>query len=398
MNDHISNKFCLLFRILSFNKLEWQQAMDNNHQQGKTQISTKVVSLLEDIRAANAGASASCAQIVYDIFESILYHLAELLDLFHNYNYVVVEIFQVLCSVVQNLTFLQQHKVYEICMASIRNYVKHNGMNSFCFFYEKKIISLKQTYIFSVRVTADPNAEEENLEDLLLLLNLLNCLLSKNYFDVDSDDEEEQALNKEQATEVCIFGFQYIMPLITLDLLKYPTLCCKYYQTITFFVETKAHKVCKLQPELLNSMLRSVELGLRSFGLEVQSICLDFLQIMAYTVRSDQNQQSFIYNALMPFLRMVFEMIINQEIGTDNKNECASALFALIFCYSDHYMAIVQNLLQSLPNPENAERLSKEFITLTDNLDLMSNIDRITQNQFIDRYEKFVVNISFMHN
>lgn len=91
-----------------------------------------VVALLENIRAANNGASASCAQTVYDIFQPILYHLSELLDLFHNYNYVVVEIFQVLCSVVQNLMFLQSHKVYEICMACIRNYVKHNSKCSMC--------------------------------------------------------------------------------------------------------------------------------------------------------------------------------------------------------------------------------------------------------------------------
>lgn len=101
--------------------------MDNNHQMGKTQISMNVVTLLEHIRAANNGASATCSQTVYEIFEPILYHLAELLDLFHNYNYVVVEIFQVLCSVVQNLSFLQSHKVYQICMACIRNYVKHNS-------------------------------------------------------------------------------------------------------------------------------------------------------------------------------------------------------------------------------------------------------------------------------
>lgn len=234
----------------------------------------------------------------------------------------------------------------------------------------------------------------------MLLLNLLNALLSKNYFDVENDDDEEQALsNKEQATEVCILGLQYIMPLITLDMLKHPTLCCKYYKTITFFVETKSQKVCTLQPELLGSMLRSIELGLRSFGLEVQSISFEFLHIIADTVRFDQNSpQSYLYSSLMPFLRMLIEMIVNQEVGTDNKTECANALFALIFCYHDHYAAIIQNYLQSLPNVGNAERLSKELGRLTVNLDLTRSIDRIAQSQFVDRYEKFIVNISFMYN
>lgn len=242
-------------------------------------------------------------------------------------------------------------------------------------------------------------AEDESMEDLMLLLNLLNALLSKNYFDVENDDEEEQALNKVQATEVCVFALQYIIPMITLDMLRHPNLCCKYYKTITFFIETKSQKVCSLQPELLNSMLQSIELGLRSFGLEVQSICFEFLHIIADIVRFDQNSpQSYLYSSLMPFLRMVLEMIINQEVGADNKIECANALFALIFCYHDHYGAIVQSILQSVPDVGNAERLSKELATLTSNLDLTRGIDRIIQNQFADRYEKFIVNISFMYN
>lgn len=79
------------------------------------------------MRAAHSGATASSAQTVYAIFEPILCHLPQLLDLFHNYNYVVVEIFQVLVSIVDNLTFLRSHKMYDICMGCIQSYVKHNG-------------------------------------------------------------------------------------------------------------------------------------------------------------------------------------------------------------------------------------------------------------------------------
>lgn len=100
--------------------MEWQQSIE-------TQISTKLVALLEDMRAAHKGATASCAKTVYDIFEPILLHLPQLLDVFHNYNYVVVEIFQVLVSIVDNLTFLRGHKMYDICMGCIQSYVKHNG-------------------------------------------------------------------------------------------------------------------------------------------------------------------------------------------------------------------------------------------------------------------------------
>lgn len=353
----------------SFNKLEWQQAMDTNNFAGKSVIASSLDRILDEIKAASAGATATSAQAIYDHFEPILYNLAELMNLFHNYQSVVVQILQLLCQVVQNVTYLQPHKVYEICMACIRVYVKHNAS----------------------RITSEITAEDDSLEDLMLLLNLINSLLSKNYFDMDGTEEDEHAIN---AAEVCIFGLQYIMPLISLDLLKYPTFCCKYYQTITFFVETKSHKVCVLQPELLNNMLRSVELGLRSFGLEIQSICFDFLQIMATTVYYDRNQNSFMFNALLPFVRQVLEMIIMQEVGADNKNECSTALFTLICCYKEHYVRVVEMILSSLPNDENTTKLSKEFVMLTHNLELVNN--RIKQSQFHERFEKFIVNISFL--
>lgn len=345
--------------------------MDSSNAYGKSQISMNLVRVLDDIRAAHAGATATSAQIVYDVFEPILHHLAQLLNLFHNYQTVVIEILQLLVQIVHNLTYLQPHKIYEICMTCIRTYVKHN----------------------SSRITSDITAEDDSLEDLMLLLNLINNMLSKNYFDIDGTDEEENALS---ATEVCIFGLQYIIPLITIDLLKYPTLCCKYYQTITFFVETKSHNMCSLQPELLNSIFRSVELGLRSFGLEIQSICFDFLQIMATTVYYDRNPNSYMFSALLPFLRVILEMILTQEVGTDNKNECSTALFTLICCYKDHFLQIVQTILQSLPDSENIERLSTELLALTNNLELINN--RLSQNQFHERFEKFIVNISFMYN
>lgn len=353
--------------------------MNPNYGHGRTQISNEVVKLLEDIRVAHDGASASCAQIVYEIFEPILTHLPDLFDMFHNYNYVIVEIFQVLIAVVHKLSFLQAHKVYDICMGCIQNYVKHNA--------NRQRLGTNNN---------DQNSEDESVEDLMLLMSLLNCLLSKNYFDVNESDDEIQY--KERATEVCIVGFQYIIGLITLDMLRYPDLCCKYYQTLTFFVDTKSHKLATLPPTLLTPMLQSVELGLRSFGLEVQAHCLEFVQLVAQTVRTNADNQSFLYNSLLSFVRIIFDLIVNQEISTDNRTECSNAVFHLIYCYPEQYGRVVEHLLEALPNRDHAERLGKEFTTLTEKLNLRGNADRYAQNRFVEHYEKFIVNISFMYD
>lgn len=345
--------------------------MDTNNFAGKSIVASSLDRILDEIKAANSGGTQSTAQPIYDIFEPILCNLADLMNLFHNYQSVVIQLLQVLHQVVQNLSYIASHKVYEICMSCIRVYVKHN----------------------SSRITSDSTAEDDSLEDLMLLLNIMNGLLSKNYFDIDGTDEDDKPIN---AGTVCIFGFQYIIPLITLELLKYPSFCCKYYQTITFFVETKAYKMCTLEPELLNSMLQSVELGLRSFGVETQSTCLDFIQTLASTIYFDRNRNSFMSNALLPFLKMILEMIIAHEVDSDNKNECSAALFNLLCCYKEHYVQIVQAILPTIPSRESAEKLSKEFEALTSNFDLVNN--RIKQSQFLERFEKFVVNISFIYD
>ena len=43
------------------------------------------------------------------------------------------------------------------------------------------------------------------------------------------------------AADVCLFGLNIIMPLMSAELLKFPNLCLQYFKTITF--------VCEIYPE-----------------------------------------------------------------------------------------------------------------------------------------------------
>lgn len=88
--------------------------------------------------------------------------------------------------------------------------------------------------------------------------------------------------------------------------------------------------------------------------------------------------------------------ILNQDLSSDNKNECAKALFSLICTYKERYVQIFRQIIQSRTNSEHAERLSKEFEELTRDIALVVNRNNV--NTFVERFEKFVVNISFIHN
>ena len=52
------------------------------------------------------------------------------------------------------------------------------------------------------------------------------------------DHQQQQPVS---AAEVCLFGLNIVMPLMTLELLKFPSLCLQYFRTTTL--------VCEIYPE-----------------------------------------------------------------------------------------------------------------------------------------------------
>ncbi len=171
--------------------------------------------------------------------------------------------------------------------------------------------------------------------------------------------------------------------------------------------------------ELISNILKSIEIGLYQYGAEVQQVCFEFLQAFGTFIHLEQNSTSFAYQSTMQFIGIICEMvcfsnlnariiwtvhhwtffrfqILNQDLCSDNKNECSKALFSLMCTYKDRYGPIFRQIIQTRASSDHAERLSKEFEELTRAIDLVVN--RTNQNMFVERFEKFIVNISFIYN
>lgn len=216
--------------------------MSSSNETGKSTVAIRIAFILDEIRACNAGATSETADKIYTAFEPIYANLADIVNIFYNYQSVVVAVLELVCEMLQNLIYLKKHNMYEICMHIIMVYAKHNGS----------------------RVSVESSATEDCCEDLMMLLKLIDRLLSTNYIGVLGGFVQanlgtqfnhfflfvrhilEDVESTIDATEVCVLGFQYIMPLITMDLLKFPTLCEKYYQSITVFIEAKSKKVYEM--------------------------------------------------------------------------------------------------------------------------------------------------------
>ena len=96
-----------------------------------------------------------------------------------------------------------------------------------------------------------------------------------------------------------------IMPLMSLELLKFPSLCLQYFKTITFVCELYPEKICALNPDLQKSLVASLELGLTTVGVDtVFSLCCDFVQVLCTYMLRFHVKDVPMYEELRPFLKV----------------------------------------------------------------------------------------------
>lgn len=336
---------------------------------GKSTVALQLCRLLEEIRACCAGASYHINKSIYAIFEPILTNLADVLDLFHNFQSIVVAIIELLCTVVDRLRGIQT-KLNDICIRVVRVYMRHNA---------NRVSMVKST------------AEEDSLEDLELLLKLAKNFLNAAMFDLmaDSDNDGE---------EVCSTTLQYILPMVTMDMLKYPTFCLNFYQTLRMFVDKS---VQQLQPAFMQSIVQCMMMGLQAFGAEIQAVCLELLHTVASNAYYDQNPESFMYGALRQCVQQLFGMILTHDIDTDNRTECCRALFTLLCVYRPQWEAVMEMVLQAYGASDasggagaagKVAQLRAELVELVDTEALYNN--RGSHLQFGKRFEKFLANLT----
>lgn len=204
-------------------------------------------------------------------------------------------------------------KLYEACLTLLQVYSKNSS-----------------------RKRSDSAAEEDQYQDLLLIMELLTNLLSKEFIDFSDTGERHASQprgcsrdpwylmfshpavcsddvfrNQDQGTPACnrtvsaadvvLYGVNIVLPLMTQDLLKvrililnglngsshfggfnpvfafqFPSLCNQYYKLITFICEIFPEKIPQLPEDLFKSLMFSLELGMTSYPLPPQANALNY--------------------------------------------------------------------------------------------------------------------------
>ncbi|XP_063234006.1 exportin-4-like [Bacillus rossius redtenbacheri] len=336
-------------------------------------VRLEIIDILESLIGVTQGSQAGTVASLFGLLHPLLSESAALVAACHNYQLVVELVLELYCECSRSmLHYLSQgdsRRMYQVCLQAIQNYGRCNVG----------------------RLSKEASAEDDTYHDILLLMDLLINILSKDVINLNggsADDEDAPAVS---AADVCMCGLGVVMPLMTAELLKLPALCRQYYKMATFLCEFYPEKVFALPGDLLAATLRSLQLGLSSLGEDVVVLCCDCLQVLAADLHQGRLPGEPAHQALRPFLPLLMDLILSHQIKSDHFSAASAALYTLICCFQTDYQQLVQGLLDSREDPGVSQRLAAAFTDLTAGVALNANARQ--RDKFRENFDKFVVAI-----
>ncbi|XP_071113997.1 exportin-4-like [Haliotis cracherodii] len=342
----------------------------------KVTCKNAVMGILDVLLGIAQGSRLINLDRIFLFLSPLLAESVKLLDLYHSYEEVVPMILELFSEIVNKqlcyLSEMKARKLYELSLSAIQTYSKHNT--------GKRLV--------------DVSEEEENkYQDILLVMELLTNLLSKDFIDFGEPDENEPSDGvKMEGADVVMYGLSIIIPLMNAEILKFPTLCSHYFKLVAFLGEIHADKFPKLPPELFKSLMASIELGLSAFSPETTRLCLEVISELASHAFQTSLNVPHVHAALAHFLELVFHMLLLESFDMDLLEPASTSLFCLICCHQEQYRDLVNRLLQNQQEEEYKQRLLEAFNNLTPPSFNMT-ISRHTKIAFMHNFDQFLTNV-----
>ncbi|XP_025409215.1 exportin-4-like isoform X2 [Sipha flava] len=335
------------------------------------EVRLEIMDILHKCIGLASGAVINTTSTIFSILHPTLNDFSALIGLYHNYQNIVHLIILLFVEFSKKmLCFLRMEesdRFYMSCYQMVDMYARYN-IN---------------------RVSLDSDAEDQCYQDLFIFLELLTHIMSKEVLDLSSDGK---SITGKTAGDVCVYGLQVILPLMTIDLLKLPGLCSQYYKFTGYMCEMVPLKLCIESVEIFKGVLTTIELGLTMFGHEITSLCTDFLQSAAsFLYRQENCIMHEAYHLLKPFLKFLMELILSCQISSDALSSTGHALYTLICCYPEEFQQISMQLINNQTDVQIIDRLRNAFTLLTTNIDF--NGQHLMKCRFKNNFDSFTTNI-----
>ena len=225
------------------------------------------------------------------------------------------------------------------------------------------------------------------------ILLMLTTLTSKAMF---ADGEDLDAL-----ITLILDGIRISLLIVDSDLLQYPKIRGRFFEVITFMVDTQPAKMMELPTGLFQALMQSLEHGLETAGgTYTQALsCLEAIKSMAvYAFGHGGAGAGTQYSqALMHFLQVLLNKLLFKDIAVELIDASADATLVLILCNEEMFGAMVASIVSKRPE-EQRERLQLEFQNLVIRNELGKTLDRENRGKFRKNMLSFLSSVrSFIH-
>ncbi|GAB5566215.1 exportin-4 isoform X4 [Prionailurus iriomotensis] len=281
------------------------------------EVKQEITATLEALCGIAEATQIDNVAILFNFLMDFLTNCIGLMEVYKNTPETVNLIIEVFVEVAhKQICYLGESKamnLYEACLTLLQVYSKNN----------------------LGRQRIDVTAEEEQYQDLLLIMELLTNLLSKEFIDFSDTDEvfrghePGQAANRSvSAADVVLYGVNLILPLMSQDLLKR--------------LSSRRH-------------------------------------FPATPCRNGMND-------------LVFDMLVLQKHNTEMTTAAGEAFYTLVCLHQAEYSELVETLLSSQQDPVIYQRLADAFNKLTAS-STPPTLDRKQKMAFLKSLEEFMANV-----
>ncbi|XP_003746722.1 exportin-4 [Galendromus occidentalis] len=356
----------------AFTQLKTNAAFRRDYAQES--VRRNVLDLIERLTGVVDGVTASNSELLIRFVLPLLPEVGALLELYHNYSDMVSACIQVFLSVACNMvSYLRKNDcsiVYSCILDIMKSYATHQ----------------------TGKLTIDPSAEEAQYKDLLDLLTLLGDVLLKEVMGFLPDVAREAEDNLPNQVSVCDLAFQglnFLLPIMTTELLRFPSLCSKYFNFVNVVGEMYRAKMCELPASLLVSIFGTIRLGVTDFTPDVANASLDFVAGFATNICQSRGQvPAIVHQLVQPFLKLILEMSLFQPLDPEITTMAGSALFPLMCCYPNLYKELVESMVSAQSDDNLKQRLAEAFSQLTETVQMIP--DRGNRLKFRNAFDAFI--------
>ncbi|MCP9256785.1 hypothetical protein DINM_000005 [Dirofilaria immitis] len=384
-----------------------------NNLSGERKLCVDAVEVFVDLVRASCNESAKVLQPLRERFmllskeqASLETDLVDLMDCFGGvaeaaYNYNTRFLFEYLSPILTcSVGLLLSHKESQLITNAVLNLfnnvtrrmgVYNDDRNNMIFLYET-LLELVRVYRdgqFTRYKLIDVDVEEK-ASDLIILLDILANVLSRDVLSIIPSSSSEATEFIKSGSRVALIALEMLLPIMEDDLLKLPLLCRKFYRFILYFTEMTPQSLENLSETLFVSIIECLRHGLKSdFGQEISLISAEIIsEVASYFARhTPKNETAIAHFSVL--LKPTFELCLNCSWQVDLQSASATALFSLICCNQVAFEEYVKQLLSRNENLPYQTALQLAFqALLPTNLEL--RLGRREKRDFRDRLEQFL--------